>query len=316
MKEFMHVRIGRLHGSVVIILAAIPAIVYYRMTSIFVIADILFYFVLYAVYFLCFLSVDHGLRFEKGILLTAWIVTSAMRFLDLFCEAGVLPSGRLNLLLRLRGIVSVVYIIAFFAIVCKRFADKFNAADQLNAKLEKKVEERSRDNMVFVRSMLHNMKTPVFSLNGYSNMATDMLVSNPERAKVYLSKINEKTLYLGQLMDQISLVTRMDAGVLEMKKTSLNIPDILKHCIDNARVTADSKHIRIIMECEEAAFVIADPIYLTQAIQNVLDNAVIHTGENGEIVLSSEKSPYTMSWLIRIRDNGCGINAEEQGENL
>jgi hypothetical protein len=120
MKEFMHVRIGRLHGSVVIILAAIPAIVYYRMTSIFVIADILFYFVLYAVYFLCFLSVDHGLRFEKGILLTAWIVTSAMRFLDLFCEAGVLPSGRLNLLLRLRGIVSVVYIIAFFAIVCKR----------------------------------------------------------------------------------------------------------------------------------------------------------------------------------------------------
>jgi signal transduction histidine kinase len=158
------------------------------------------------------------------------------------------------------------------------------------------------------------MKTPVFSLNGYSNMATDMLVSNPERAKVYLSKINEKTLYLGQLMDQISLVTRMDAGVLEMKKTSLNIPDILKHCIDNARVTADSKHIRIIMECEEAAFVIADPIYLTQAIQNVLDNAVIHTGENGEIVLSSEKSPYTMSWLIRIRDNGCGINAEEQGK--
>ena len=49
--------------------------------------------------------------------------------------------------------------------------------------------------------MLHNLKTPLFSLSGYSDMAMSSVKSSPERCEAFLSKIKENAGYVGHLLD-------------------------------------------------------------------------------------------------------------------
>jgi len=304
MEEFMRVRFGRFHMLIPCLVFALPAILLFRNASLFPMLLIQFYAVLYIAYFVCFSGIADGIN--RTVLLVAWVITTAMRFLELFCDAGLLPGGPLTLQLRLRGLVSVVYIAALTILVCRRFANKFIEADQLNASLEKQVEEKSRENLKFVRSMLHNMKTPMFSLSGYSDIAYDAVADDPDRARLYITKLKDKAIYLSHLMDDISLVTRMNSGVVTINRQRLEIKHTVEQCVEAASAELGKKRISVSTDIEET-YIDADTLYFPQAIQNVLDNAIIHTDAGGEIHIGAQKSPDGRELLLTIRDNGCGI---------
>jgi hypothetical protein len=145
-----------------ILIASIPAFLSYSYPFLFVINISLFYAVIYICFLICFLQLPDSMALERNIYLFAWILTTATRFFDLSCELGFVPSGDIDLRLRFRGIISVIYVIAFFLLACKRFAQKFQEADDLNVHLEEEIRKKSLQQTTFIRSMLHNLKTPLF----------------------------------------------------------------------------------------------------------------------------------------------------------
>ena len=157
--------------------------------------------------------------------------------------------------------------------------------------------------------MLHNLKTPLFSLSGYSDMAMSSVKGSPERCEAFLSKIKENAGYVGHLLDQLFLLTQMDAGQVEYQKINVELNDLLLSVCDTTMVAAQKKHIRISSDVQEGLQTYGDALYLRQALQNLADNAVIHTPEGGLITLTAGK--VDGGYRITVSDTGCGISAAE-----
>ena len=146
------------------------------------------------------------------MLAMAWVLTVALRFFDAGCELFLLPRGFLDLQLRLKGIIESFYSVTFFVLACIRFTGKFVEADRLNLELVKRVQLKTREKTEFVRSMIHNLKTPLFSLSGYVDMAQVTANTDVESTQRYLERINNNVTYVQKLMDRVFLVSQLDEG--------------------------------------------------------------------------------------------------------
>ena len=101
----------------------------------------------------------------------------------------------------------------------------------------------------------------------------------------------------------------MDAGQVEYQKINVELNDLLLSVCDTTMVAAQKKHIRISSDVQEGLQTYGDALYLRQALQNLADNAVIHTPEGGLITLTAGK--VDGGYRITVSDTGCGISAAE-----
>lgn len=310
MWHIMPVRLGRRPFCFYVLLAAVPAFLFCQEPFLSILTISLFYIVLYTCFFLCFLRLSADSALERRIFLSAWLLTATTRAFDQLCELGAIPYGDIDLRLRFRGIVSCIYVIAFFLIVCKRFAQKFQEADLLNIHLEEEIQKKSRQQTTFIRSMLHNLKTPLFSLCGYSDMALKALSQHPDTAEQYLRRVHEKALYAGHLMDQIFLVTQMESGLIQLQALPVNLTDLLRSALDTSQPEAARRQIRLFFDAPESMMACGDPLYLQQAFQNIIDNAFVHTPEKGWLRITGELQKDR--WQLVFADSGCGISPEDQ----
>ena len=310
MESFVPVRIGKLPFPWYAAAAAVPVVLLYKEPRLSAFASLVFFAVLYLCYLVCFLRLSPSLVGERNLLLVSWVLTVVLRFFDEFCELGWVPSGDVNLRFRLRGLVSMIFVIAFFVLVGKVFAQKFQEADELNLTLEEKIRQKTRQQTLFVRSMLHNLKTPLFSLSGYSDMALRAVDRDPRQAKQYMEKAREKAIFAGELMDHIFLVTQMDADMVRFQSAPVNLGELLKTVAETPTAGQEGKTLHLSLELPEEIYLQGDQLYLRQAFQNILDNARINTPEGGSITVRAEKTGENLTVLFR--DTGCGVAPEER----
>lgn len=310
MADLMPVRILGKPFYLYFLLAAVAPALCYQNTALFSCAMLFFFLVLYTCYGICFSRIGKDRTLEKYILFFAWDLTTVARLFEWLCEIGITPCGDINLRFRLRGILSCFYVVAFFLIACKRFAQKYQEADTLNTHLEEEIVVKSRQQTVFIRSMLHNLKTPLFSLSGYSDMAYQTIDSDPDKARQYIRHIQEKALYVGHIMDQVFFITQMESGLIRFQSVPLNLADLLRSCEDTSAPQAAEKKIGLRLEIPDIMPAVGDPLYLQQAFQNILDNALVHTPPAGTIAVSA--STEGDFWRLDFTDDGCGIPPEDQ----
>ena len=228
LKSFVSVKLGRVSITWFACAAVLPVLMLHSHAFAASVSSIIFFSVVYLGFLICFLRFPDEAVVEKMLLNISWVFTVVLRMFDEFCELGLIPVGDINLKYRLRGLVSVIFILAFFVVAGKRFAQKFQEADDLNVHLEEEIKKKAQQQTLFVRSMLHNLKTPLFSLGGYSDMALSSVEKDPERAIAYMKKAREKAIFAGELMDHIFLVTQMESDMVHMQFAPVNLSTLLK----------------------------------------------------------------------------------------
>ncbi len=310
MESFVPVKIKRMPFLCYAGAAALPVLLLYRDSVRAALAGMVFFAVLYLCYLICFLRLPAEHIGDRSLLLASWIITVVLRFFDEFCEIGWIPSGDVNLRFRLRGLASLVFVAAFFVLAGKRFAQKFQEADDLNVHLEERIREKTRQQTLFVRSMLHNLKTPLFSLSGYSDMALSCIDRNPAQARQYMEKAREKAIFAGELMDHIFLVTQMDADMVHMQSAPVNLGELLKAVAETPTKGQEGKALTLRLGLPEELYVQGDQLYLRQAFQNILDNARVNTPDGGTVGIRTGLADGGVE--VHITDTGCGIAPEER----
>ena len=243
------------------------------------------------------------------LLIISWVFTVVLRMFDEFCELGLIPVGDINLKYRLRGLVSVIFILAFFVVAGKRFAQKFQEADDLNVHLEEEIKKKAQQQTLFVRSMLHNLKTPLFSLGGYSDMALSSVEKDPERAIAYMKKAREKAIFAGELMDHIFLVTQMESDMVHMQFAPVNLSTLLKSVSETPTSGMEDRNLDLYFDVPDNIYLQGDQLYLRQAFQNIVDNARINTPDGGSIRIRTDQKPGQVT--VHIADTGYGIASED-----
>jgi len=270
---------------------------------------LLYYLVLHTCHFLCIEKDRTIAPLDQYVLSLAWASTVGIQMFFMLTTNGYAPCGAIGLKVHPQPIFSCIYIIAFFVIACRRFALKFQEADDLNQHLEAVIQEKAKEQTAFIRSMLHNLKTPLFSLVGYADMARESLATSPADTGRYLDKIDQKAQYVGSLIDHVFLLTQMDANQLVFQRLPVQLDQILRAVADSALLKGREKGVQVRLAADPDAQCIGDPLYLQQAFQNIADNAVEHMDPGGTLDISARR--VGEQWEIAFRDDGCGIAPQE-----
>ena len=309
LKSFVSVKLGRVSITWFACAAVLPVLMLHSHAFAASVSSIIFFSVVYLGFLICFLRFPDEAVVEKMLLNISWVFTVVLRMFDEFCELGLIPVGDINLKYRLRGLVSVIFILAFFVVAGKRFAQKFQEADDLNVHLEEEIKKKAQQQTLFVRSMLHNLKTPLFSLGGYSDMALSSVEKDPERAIAYMKKAREKAIFAGELMDHIFLVTQMESDMVHMQFAPVNLSTLLKSVSETPTSGMEDRNLDLYFDVPDNIYLQGDQLYLRQAFQNIVDNARINTPDGGSIRIWAEQKPGQVT--VHIADTGYGIASED-----
>lgn len=284
----------------------------------------------------CSISQMEGARRERGILSAAWALTVASWCLVYGVSLGLIPHGFLDLHLSLRGITVLYYELAFMIVINGKFARKFAEADTLAAKLEKAngglesaVAEKTlqlkasydaiasvqKQRDEFVRSIVHSLKSILFSVGGYADMALSELPSDPQSCETCLKLINENTDFAKEVIETLSSSLHMAEGQVDYHVRRFDMHALLNKICE--ATLNEAKQVRILLSpspteaalTAEAAFLCTgDPFYIRQAIQNLVDNAVRHSKPGCEIRLALTAEATGLH--ISVQDFGEGIAQE------
>jgi heavy metal sensor kinase len=156
----------------------------------------------------------------------------------------------------------------------------------------------------FSADVSHELRTPLTILRGELEAAAQQERLSPEMLDLVGSAL-EETERLRTIVDQLLIVSRLDAGNVQMEKVPLDLGQLATSTAEQMLLLAEEKSITLRCSAQPGVEVEGDPSRLKQVVVNLLDNAIRYTGEGGSISVSAA-SQNGWATLI-VTDNGAGI---------
>ena len=163
----------------------------------------------------------------------------------------------------------------------------------------------------FLQNLSHELKTPIFAIQGYVDTLLNGALENPTVNKKFLSSTSRNVDRLVNLVDDLDEISRLEGGEQLLYTENFVIQDLVKEVYDSLALKAEVKQIRLTIKkgCEVPLTVNADKEKIRQVLINLVDNAIKYGKQNGLIEASAYKID-GKKILIEISDDGAGI-AEE-----
>lgn len=174
--------------------------------------------------------------------------------------------------------------------------------ESLNGMIHR-LEEALRVNERFVADASHELRTPLTILRGELEQAA----LDPELRRP-LVRLLEEVDSLAQLVDNLLLLSRLDAHQTRREWTQIDLAQLTVQTVEQMALLAEDKHIRIHCDCILPAMVNGDGARLKQVIVNLLDNAIKYTPDQGLITLSVRHKKTEVT--LEVMDTGPGIPAK------
>lgn len=159
----------------------------------------------------------------------------------------------------------------------------------------------------FISMAAHELRTPLSIIKGYVSMISPERLNDTDREGI--SRVNISVENLNNLVGDILDVVRIDQGRIRFEMKEMNVTESIVEVVDSLQSLAKEKGLSLSFEGESLSPVLADPVRLKQALINVIGNAIKYTPEGSVRVMATEENERV---LIRVRDTGIGISAEDQ----
>lgn len=188
--------------------------------------------------------------------------------------------------------------------------DVENWAEQRKEEIEM-LQQNEKYRKEFLQNLSHELKTPIFAIQGYVDTLIGGALENPDVNKKFLQNTSRNIDRLVNLVDDLDEISKLEMGEQRLNKTIFIIQELARDVYESLSIKADEKGIRYVIKkgCEIPLMVYADKEKIRQVLINIIDNAIKYGQQNGLI----EGSFYRVDGqrvLIEISDDGSGI-AEE-----
>jgi PAS domain S-box-containing protein len=185
------------------------------------------------------------------------------------------------------------------ATVSRNITDRKRTADALR--------DADRHKDEFLAMLAHELRNPLAAISNAVRLA-----ANP-KAAAYVSDslviIERQATNLTRMIDDLIDVSRISQGKIELRRTVVDLLDVVNQAAKAVRPLIDHKHHELILRVAPGPLrVDADSTRLEQVIGNLLTNAAKYTEPGGRITLSAEREGDEA--VVRIEDNGVGISRE------
>ncbi|GAA0077358.1 HAMP domain-containing sensor histidine kinase [Clostridium sp. CTA-5] len=173
-----------------------------------------------------------------------------------------------------------------------------------NNRLEKEKDEIQS----LISDISHQLKTPFANLKLYCELLKNNDISSEDR-KEFISVINNQVQKLNFLMESMIKMSRLESDIINLKPKQVSLDEICLTAIKQVYEKAKLRNIEIELISKEDIAVFVDGKWTSEAIFNIIDNAVKYTDYNGKIIIST--NCFEMFAMIEIKDNGIGIKKKE-----
>jgi len=161
----------------------------------------------------------------------------------------------------------------------------------------------------FSYAMVHDMKSPLSSIiMGAHFLHSGKVDDKPQIKEKYYTIIEDEAEHLLALVNKLLTISKLENRKLILNKNEIDLAPIIDDLVEKAKAKA-TKPIEVTTSLEVTQ-VMADEQYLTEAIANLIDNAVKYSKDEIEIVIKTFDTDKNV--LLKVRDNGIGISKEEQ----
>lgn len=161
----------------------------------------------------------------------------------------------------------------------------------------------------FVANLSHELKTPLTAIRGFAETLLEGSVEEEAERRRFLRIVREHAVRLTRLTDDLLKLARIEAGKLEVETEPVRIAEVLDLVLDSARVKAGRRTLRLAGD-PDGVVVSTDPNLLTEILQNLVDNAVQYTADDGAVEIRGRALREEVR--ISVTDNGVGIPKAHQ----
>ncbi|BCS94702.1 two-component sensor histidine kinase [Desulfoluna limicola] len=154
----------------------------------------------------------------------------------------------------------------------------------------------------------HDLRTPMTRLRNISEMALRE-EGDPELARQALEKGIEESDRILSLLTTLMDVSEAETGVLRIVPHDTNLSHLIETIVEMYRFVAEEKEVELLSEIEKGLTASVDPHRMSQALANILDNAVKFTPQGKKVRLTARREGARIH--IAIQDSGPGIPSED-----
>lgn len=172
----------------------------------------------------------------------------------------------------------------------------------------KQLEEYRKE---FLGNVSHELKTPIFNIQGYILTLLDGGLEDPTINKKYLIRTEKSIDRLINIVKDLEAISKLETGSLELEITDFNIVNLTREIIDSLETRASVKEIKLIFNknYERPIMVEGDKSRINQVITNLLLNSINYGKDKGSTLISFHDVDDKI--LVEINDNGIGIEKKD-----
>jgi two-component system phosphate regulon sensor histidine kinase PhoR len=162
----------------------------------------------------------------------------------------------------------------------------------------------------FLGNVSHELKTPIFNIQGYVMTLLDGAIDDPKVNKSYLERAEKSVERMISIIEDLEIITQFESGQLMLQKEKFDIVELCTDIMQSIQFSAEKSNVKLSFKelYDKPIFVKADKESIQKVITNLLVNSIKYSKEQGE----SKVAFYDMdeNILIEVADNGIGIAKE------
>ncbi|MGN6214766.1 sensor histidine kinase [Parafilimonas sp.] len=190
--------------------------------------------------------------------------------------------------------------------------------EEVNSDVEKWAEQQAaviddlknneRYRREFLQNLAHEIKTPIFAIQGYVDTLLNGALENPSVTKRFLENTSRNVSRMVDLMHDLDEITKLESGEQLLHKKKFIIQEIIREAFETLSRKAGEKNIHCSIKkgCEQPVEVFADKEKIVRVLINLIDNAIKYGKTDGHVTAGIYNTD-EQHVLIEISDDGIGI---------
>lgn len=163
----------------------------------------------------------------------------------------------------------------------------------------------------FLGNVSHELKTPLFTVQGYIETLLDGAMEDPKVRTKYLERASKGVERLIYIIKDLDLISKLEVGEVNLELQTFDILEVIRNVFDLLEMKAAKKKIALTFdrEYENAVLVVADKEKIQQAVTNLVVNSLKYGSVGGTTEVSVENLIQNKV-IVRVTDNGEGMDKE------
>ena len=163
----------------------------------------------------------------------------------------------------------------------------------------------------FLGNVSHELKTPLFTIQGYLLTLLDGAMDDKNIRKKYLERAEKGVERLIYIVKDLDMITKLEVGEINLDVTEFNIVDVIQNVFDLFEMKAANKNITLTFDTKYAKpiLVMADQEKIQQVVTNLVVNSIKYGKKGGTTEVSIEDLVKNKV-IVRVTDNGEGIEKQ------